>query len=64
MPLAGHGTRMCAGRRFAEQDLHVGLARVLQKYRLELVNPDEPMEQTYETLLFPKRPLKIRFLPR
>ena len=62
--LSGHGTRMCAGRRFAEQDLHVGLTRVLQKYRLELQNPDEKMEQVYETLLFPKHPLKLRFIAR
>ncbi len=55
---------MCAGRRYAEQDLHVGLARILQKFRLELVDPDDKMEQTYETLLFPKNPLKIRFVHR
>lgn len=60
----GHGTRMCAGRRFAEQDMYTGLARILQKYRLQLVNPDEEMEQVYQTLLFPKNELRLRFVKR
>ncbi|XP_035714356.1 probable cytochrome P450 CYP44 isoform X2 [Folsomia candida] len=62
----GHGTRMCAGRRFAEQDLHVGLTRMVQKYRLELADPSasQEMEQVYETLLFPKHPVRIKFMPR
>ncbi len=60
----GHGTRMCAGRRFAEQDMYTTLARILQKYHLELVNPDEKMEQVYQTLLFPKNELRLRFVKR
>jgi len=60
----GHGTRMCAGRRFAEQDMYTGLTRILQRYHLELADPNEQMEQVYQTLLFPKNPLKIRFIKR
>ncbi|ODN05629.1 putative cytochrome P450 CYP44, partial [Orchesella cincta] len=60
----GHGTRMCAGRRFAEQDMYTALTRILQKYHLELTDPNEEMDQVYQTLLFPKHPLKIRFLKR
>lgn len=55
---------MCAGRRFAEQDIHVGLIKILQKYRLQLVDPNEEIEQTYETLLFPKTPIRIKFIKR
>lgn len=60
----GHGTRMCAGRRFAEQDMYTALARILQKYHLELVKPEEEMEQVYHTLLFPKKELRLRFVKR
>jgi cytochrome P450 len=62
--LKGFGTRMCAGRRFAEQDMYTGLARILQRYKLELSDPKEEMDQVYETLLFPKNPLKLRFIKR
>jgi len=60
----GHGTRMCAGRRYAEQDLHIALTRILQRFRLELVQPSAKMERIYSTLLFPKHPLRLRFIPR
>jgi len=55
---------MCAGRRFAEQDMYTGLVRILQKYKLELRNPKEDMDQVYETLLFPKHELRIKFIKR
>jgi len=59
----GHGTRMCAGRRFAEQDLHVVLARVLGRYKLEYP-VGEDMGQKYNTLLFPDRPVRVKFIDR
>jgi len=64
----GHGTRMCAGRRFAEQDLYVVLGRMVQMFRLEYGtesgNDMDEMGQVYNTLLFPDRQLRMRFIPR
>ncbi|CAL4197513.1 unnamed protein product, partial [Meganyctiphanes norvegica] len=57
------GTRMCAGRRFAEQDLYLGLCRLLLKYRLESVN-SQPPQQEWKTLLRPCLPIPIRFISR
>jgi len=59
----GHGTRMCAGRRFAEQDLYVVLARIIHRFKLEYPK-GEGMEQTYHTLLFPDRPVRVQFVER
>lgn len=49
--------------RFAEQDLYVVLGRLLQSFTLEYGDKQD-MGQLYNTLLFPDRPLSIRFLPR
>ncbi|VDM78959.1 unnamed protein product [Strongylus vulgaris] len=48
----GFGPRMCAGRRFAEQDLLVVLCRLVQNFRIS--HRHSPIEQIYETLLLPK----------
>ncbi|KAG8236837.1 hypothetical protein J437_LFUL017121 [Ladona fulva] len=55
----GHGTRMCVGRRFALQTLHVGVARILQKFEL-VCNPEDELGQEFNTLLFPDRPLTVK----
>ncbi|KAK7793989.1 hypothetical protein R5R35_003953 [Gryllus longicercus] len=59
----GHGTRTCAGRRFAEQDLYIILSSILRKFRICYTNP-KPLEQVYSTLLFPDGPVKMQFIPR
>jgi len=59
----GHGTRMCAGRRFAEQDLYVVLARIIASFELEVAVGTE-IGQTYQTLLIPDRPVRIKFKSR
>ena len=49
----GHGARMCAGRRFAEIEMLAFTVRLLAKYRLTWTG-DKQLQQTYETLLYPK----------
>ncbi|GMT35365.1 hypothetical protein PFISCL1PPCAC_26662, partial [Pristionchus fissidentatus] len=55
----GHGPRMCAGRRFAEQDLHVVVARLIAAF--EISHHHEPISQKYETLLMPAGDCRFRF---
>ncbi|CAG0913556.1 unnamed protein product [Notodromas monacha] len=57
----GFGTRMCAGRRFAEQDLYLLLIKVLQKYDLSYPTDEPELGQKYMTLLFPDRPVRVLF---
>ena len=57
----GHGTRMCAGRRFAEQDLRVALARLVQQYRIEYSGP--AMRQKFANLLIPANVGTVTFVP-
>lgn len=48
----GFGPRMCAGRRFAEQDLLTSLAKLCANF--EIRHRGEPITQIYETLLLPR----------
>ncbi|KAK7503358.1 hypothetical protein BaRGS_00005279 [Batillaria attramentaria] len=58
----GHGPRMCAGRRFAEQDMAVLLTRILQNFRLEWKH--SPMGLKYLTLNVPDCPAQYTFYDR
>ena len=49
--------------RFAEQHIYVLLATLLRHFKLEY-NVDQRMDAVYHTLLFPDRPLRIKFKPR
>ncbi|XP_059167587.1 probable cytochrome P450 CYP44 isoform X2 [Physella acuta] len=56
------GRRMCAGRRFAEQELVIMIAKILSRYRLEWHYGE--VHQRYRLLLIPDQEIKIKFVPR
>ena len=58
----GHGPRMCVGRRFAEQELHVFLAKMVRHFRIGWRHGDLPMKT--ETIAFPAKPLRFTFADR
>ncbi|KAL5022073.1 hypothetical protein ScPMuIL_001228 [Solemya velum] len=58
----GHGARMCIGRRLAEQEIYILLAKVIQNFKLEY--SQEPVEPVLKIVMTPDRPMKIRFIPR
>ncbi|XP_025108023.1 probable cytochrome P450 CYP44 isoform X2 [Pomacea canaliculata] len=58
----GHGPRMCAGRRIAEQEMAILLTRILQNFHLEWHHPQ--LRQKYCTLNVPDSPVQITFLDR
>lgn len=55
----GFGPRMCAGRRFAEQDLLTSLAKLCSNF--EVYHRGEPITQIYETLLLPRGNCEFEF---
>lgn len=56
----GHGTRTCAGRRFAEQDLYVFLTRIVRTFKVSYPH-GAALDTVYDTLVFPKGPVRARF---
>ncbi|KAL4226163.1 hypothetical protein ACF0H5_014149 [Mactra antiquata] len=58
----GFGTRMCAGRRFAEQEMYVVMTKMLQNFRLEWKHKD--LKQKYQILMVPDAPVDITFHKR
>ncbi|CAL1526243.1 unnamed protein product [Lymnaea stagnalis] len=56
------GRRMCAGRRFAEQELVMMIAKILSQYRLEWHH--EKLHQVFRVLQFPDGDVSVKFIPR
>ncbi|XP_060598310.1 probable cytochrome P450 CYP44 [Ruditapes philippinarum] len=54
----GHGPRMCAGRRFAEQEMYVVIIKLLQNFRLEWRKSSD-LGQKYQILMVPDAPVDV-----
>lgn len=58
----GHGPRMCAGRRFAEQEMYVLLSKFLQRFVIGWHGDD--LELKFQTLMVPDKLVTLSFKDR
>ncbi|XP_068217928.1 probable cytochrome P450 49a1 isoform X2 [Palaemon carinicauda] len=58
----GIGTRVCVGRRIAEQELYIFLARVMQRFNVDYKYND--MSSICRTIMVPSEPLRFNFTER
>ncbi|XP_068709768.1 25-hydroxyvitamin D-1 alpha hydroxylase, mitochondrial-like [Montipora foliosa] len=59
----GFGTRMCLGRRIAELELYLLLARIVQRFEIRYP-PDEIVEPFVRGVIIPDRPLRVQLIDR
>ena len=57
----GHGVRMCLGRRLAELELQLLLAKILKKFKLSVVE-DHIVEPRFRGVTIPDRPIRVQFI--
>ncbi|XP_077994892.1 1,25-dihydroxyvitamin D(3) 24-hydroxylase, mitochondrial-like [Glandiceps talaboti] len=57
----GFGPRMCLGRRLAELEMHLLLARICRTFKLENTKQVEPV---MTSLITPSEPTRMKFTPR
>ena len=60
----GFGTRMCLGRRIAELELHLLLARIVQQFDISYPPGVEEVEPFVRGVTIPDRPVRVKFVDR
>lgn len=58
----GHGSRMCLGRRFADLEMQILLAKLVRNYKLEFNYP--PLKYAITFMYAPDGDLKFKMTPR
>ena len=58
----GIGPRMCIGKRFAELEILLGVAKLLQNFRIEWAADYDSIEQLVKTVNVPNKNLCFRFV--
>ena len=56
----GHGTRMCLGRRLAEMELQILLAKILKRFTLN-VPQNHLVEPKFRGVVIPDKPIRVKF---
>ena len=59
----GHGVRMCLGRRLAELELQILLAKILKKFNLCILK-DHIVEPRFRGVTIPDKPIRVQFIER
>ena len=60
----GFGRRMCIGRRIAELELHLLLARIVQQFEISYPPDADDVEPFFRGLMIPDRPVRVKFVDR
>ncbi|XP_053560963.1 25-hydroxyvitamin D-1 alpha hydroxylase, mitochondrial [Bombina bombina] len=60
----GFGKRSCIGRRIAELEVYLALARILSHFELRLEHPGSCVKPMTRTLLVPEKEINLQFLER
>ena len=58
------GTRMCLGRRIAELELHLLLARIVQQFEISYPPDAENVEYLTRGVTVPDRAVRVKFVDR
>ena len=60
----GFGTRMCLGRRIAELELHLLMARIVQQFDISYQTEVENVDPFMRGVTIPGRPVRVQFVDR
>ena len=60
----GFGMRMCLGRRIAELELHLLIARIVQQFDISYPPEAENMQPLIRGVTITDRPVRVQFVDR